>query len=95
MDIKRALRNVQKTGKVTVGIKETKKMLQKKKVKLVIVSMNCPEGDMADLKKFKIPIYTFNGSNMDLGAASGKPFSISTLGIIEGGKSDILTLKGE
>ena len=28
MDIKRALRNVQKTGKVTVGIKETKKKLQ-------------------------------------------------------------------
>jgi large subunit ribosomal protein L30e len=95
MDIKRALRNVQKTGKVTVGIKETKKLLQKKKVKLVIVSKNCPKDDLESLKGFKVPIYTFSGSNVDLGAASGKPFSISTLGIIEGGKSDILTLKGE
>lgn len=95
MDIKRALRNVQKTGKVTVGIKETKKLIRKKKVKLVIVSKNCPEGDLTDLKGSKVPIYTFNGTNVELGAASGKPFSISTLGIIEGGKSDILTLKGE
>jgi large subunit ribosomal protein L30e len=95
MDIKRALRNVQKTGKVTVGIKETRKLLQKKKVKLVIVAKNCPEDDLKSLKTFKVPIYTFSGNNLELGAASGKPFSISTLGIIDGGKSDILTLKGE
>ncbi|MBN1389784.1 MAG: 50S ribosomal protein L30e [Candidatus Thermoplasmatota archaeon] len=94
MDIKRALRNVQDTGKVTIGIKETKKMLKSKKVKLVIVAKNCPEDDLKELKTFKVPIYTFAGSNADLGASSGKPFSISTMGIIEGGKSDILTLKG-
>ena len=95
MDIKRALRNVQTTGKVTVGIKETKKLLGKKKVKLVIVAKNCPEEDLEGLKGFKVPIYTFAGNNVELGAASGKPFSISTLGIIDGGKSDILALKGE
>ncbi len=95
MDIKRALRNVHKTGKVTVGIKETKKRLQKKKVKLVIVAKNCPPEDVTALKGFKVPVYTYTGSNLDLGAASGKPFSISTLGIIDGGKSDILALKGD
>ena len=95
MDIKRALRNVQDTGKVTVGIKETKKKLRSKKVKLVIVAKNCPETDLKDLKTFKVPIYTFQGTNAELGASSGKPFSISTLGIIDAGKSDILALKGE
>jgi large subunit ribosomal protein L30e len=95
MDIKRALRNVQTTGKVTVGIRETKKHLQKKKVKLVIVARNCPKEDLKELKGFKVPLYTFHGTNQELGAASGKPFSISTLGVIDGGKSDILTLKGD
>ncbi|MGA1820110.1 MAG: 50S ribosomal protein L30e [Thermoplasmatota archaeon] len=95
MDIKRALRNVQETGKVTVGIRETMKQLKSKKVKLVIVAKNCPEEDLKDLKNFKVPIYTFDGTNADLGASSGKPFSISTLGIIEAGKSDILALKGD
>ncbi len=95
MDIKRALRNVQSTGKVTVGIKETRKLLRKKKVKLVIIAKNCPDEDLENLKTYKIPIYTFAGTNVELGAASGKPFSISTLGIVDGGKSDLLTLKGE
>lgn len=95
MDIKRALRNVQDSGKVTIGKKETLKQLKKKKVKLVIVSRNCPEDDLTDMRSFKVPVFTFKGNNAELGAASGKPFSISTIGVIEAGKSDILALKGD
>lgn len=95
MDIKRALRNVQENGKVTVGIKETIKQLKKKKVKLVIVSRNCPENDLEEIKGYKVPVYKFRGNNAELGAASGKPFSISTMGVIDAGGSDILALKGE
>jgi large subunit ribosomal protein L30e len=95
LDIKRALRNVQDSGMVTIGMKETMKQLKKKKVKLIIVSKNCPQEDLMEMKNFKIPVFTFTGNNAELGAASGKPFSISTIGIIEAGKSDILALKGE
>jgi large subunit ribosomal protein L30e len=95
LDIKRALRNVQENGKVTVGIKETIKQLKKKKVKLVIVSKNCPADDLKDIRGYKIPVYTYKGNNSELGAASGKPFSISTLGVIDAGSSDILALKGD
>jgi large subunit ribosomal protein L30e len=95
LDIKRALRNVQENGKVTVGIKETIKQLKKKKVKLVIVSRNCPENDLEEIKVYKVPVYKFRGNNSELGAASGKPFSISTMGVIDAGGSDILALKGE
>lgn len=94
MDIKRALRNVQETGKVTLGFKETMKQIRKKKVKLVIVARNCPEEDLKELRENKVPIYTYDGNNQELGAASGKPFSISTFGVIDGGRSDILVLKG-
>lgn len=95
MDIKRALRNVQDTGEVTIGIKVTLKQVKKKKIKLVIVAKNCPEEDMKTLKASKVPVHTYNGNNMELGAASGKPFSISTLGVISPGNSDILALKGD
>ena len=95
VDIKRALRNVQETGEISMGMKETIKALKKKKVKLVIVSKNCPHIDVSAFKAYKVPIYTYDGSNAELGAACGKPFSVSTLAIIDGGKSDILTLKGE
>lgn len=95
MDIKRALRNVQETGEVSIGMKQTLKSLKGKKGKLIVVSMNCPPDSLSSLRKFKVPIYTYNGTNAELGAACGKPFSISTLCVINGGKSDILTLKGE
>lgn len=95
MDIKRALRNVRDTGKVTVGFNMTLKKLNKKEVKLVIVSNNCPEGDLKKIRTFKVPIYSFKGTNVEFGSASGKPFSVSTMGIIDAGKSDILALKGE
>ena len=95
MDIKRALRNARETGKVTIGFRETLKQANKGKVKLAIVAKNCPPKDLEVLKKKKVPIYTYNGNNAEFGAACGKPFSISSLGVVDGGKSDILALKGE
>ena len=96
MDIKRALRNVRDTGKITIGFRETIKTAKKgNKVKLAIVANNCPEKDVEELRKLKIPVYVFDGSNAEFGAASGKPFTISTMGIVDPGKSDILALKGD
>lgn len=95
MDIKRALRNARETGKVTIGFRETLKQAKKGKVKLAIVSNNCPAEDLKMLKNKKVPVYKYDGNNAEFGAACGKPFSISFLGVIDGGTSDILALKGE
>ncbi len=95
MDIKRALKNANETGTLTIGLRETMKELKKGKVKLIVVANNCPEEDVKALKGFKVPLYRFTEGNMDMGAATGKPFSISTLGVVNAGKSDILALKGE
>ncbi len=95
MDIKRALKNANETGTLTIGFRETMKELKKGKVKLIIVANNCPEEDVKALKGFKVPLYRFMESNSDLGASTGKPFSISTLGVVNAGKSDILSIKGE
>lgn len=93
MDINRALKTAVTTGKVFFGINQTKKALKAGKAKLIIVSSNCSEEHVRQIKIYaKIPMYTFNGTNMELGSACGKPFSVSTLSIIDAGDSEILAL---
>ncbi|MBA3043856.1 50S ribosomal protein L30e [archaeon] len=88
MDINRALRNVVSTGKVYMGFEQTKKYLEKGVVKMVIVSSNCPYTE--HIKKHSVPVHKYSGSNMELGAACGKPFPISVISIVDSGESDIL-----
>ncbi len=88
MDIERALKNAVLTGKVYIGFKRTKKYL--KKLKMIVVSSNCPYTEY--IKKYSVPVHKYKGSNMDLGAACGKPFPISVLGIVESGESEILNI---
>jgi large subunit ribosomal protein L30e len=94
MDINKALRSAISTGKVYFGIEETKKALSKGEAKLVILCSNCPEqfkSDLTSAKKFST--YSFNGTNIELGSACGKPFPISILAVVKPGKSNIMQLK--
>ena len=43
VDIERAFKSVMKEGKVTIGLKKTKKMIIDGKAKMVVVARNCPE----------------------------------------------------
>ena len=94
MDINKALRSAISTGKVFFGIEETKKALSKGDAKLVILSSNCPDqfkDNLTGIKKFST--YNFKGTNVELGSACGKPFTISILTIVKPGKSNIMQLK--
>ncbi len=96
MDIRRALRNAVSTGTVFIGTDQTLKSLKKGKSKLIIVCSNCHGDTLEQIKGFEsTPIYSFEGTNQDLGSACGKPFPISVLSIIDGGESDILLLRKE
>jgi len=95
MDIKRALRNAVSTGNVFLGTSQSAKSVGKGKAKLVIVSKNCPAAELAKIQEKSVPVYTFDGTNVELGAACGKPFSVSMLSIQAAGDSDILALKKE
>jgi large subunit ribosomal protein L30e len=96
MDIKRALRNAVSTGQVHIGSSQTKKSVSKGKSKLVIVSKNCPKKELTELtESSSVPVYSFDGKNVELGAACGKPFSISMLSVPTAGDSDILALRKE
>ena len=93
MDLNKSLRLAIDTGKVSVGANQSSKAITSGSAKLVIISSNCPDETVSAAKKGETPVYSFNGNNSVLGAACGKPFPVSMIAILDGGKSDILSLK--
>ena len=95
MDINKALRSAIDTGSVRVGTRESCKAAGSGTAKLIIISSNCPEVAAKQVKDSKTPVHSFDGNNATLGAACGKPFPVSAVAILDGGKSDVLTLKAD
>ena len=95
MDINKALRTAIETGTVHVGTKESFKAANAGTAKLITISSNCPEETADKVKESKTPVHSFSGNNSVLGAACGKPFPVAAVAIVDGGKSDVLTLKAD
>ncbi len=94
MDLNHALKVALETGKVKIGLAETRAAAEGKKAKLLIVAKSCPDERLrTDRTVGKIPVYHFDGSAVELGQACGKPFPISAMAILEPGSSAILTLQ--
>ncbi len=88
-DISKVLRNTLSTGKVLIGTRQTMDAVKNGKAQTVVISSNCSEQILKELKG--VPLIKYPGSNIDLGTACGKPFSITALAVIEPGESDILS----
>ncbi len=96
VDVNKAIITTVKTGKVLFGADNAMKTAKVGKAKLIIVAANCPKDARGDIEYYcglsKIPIIIYNGTNIDLGVASGKPFTVSALTVRDPGDSDILKL---
>jgi large subunit ribosomal protein L30e len=94
MDIAHALKVALQTGKVRLGLEESLQSAKDKKAKILIVAKTCPDLTLLEKNRFdRIPIYHYDGSAVDLGAACGKPFPVSVLAVLEPGSSAILSLE--
>lgn len=95
-DYARELQMVMKTGSIVLGSKKAIKLAKLGKAKLIIVAMNAPPEIKKDLmyyaKLSNIPVVEFPGTNMELGAICGKPFSVAALAIVDPGQSNIVDL---
>ncbi len=89
IDVARALKTASTTGQVRFGLSETRKSIKKGEAKMVVVSSNCPEPDIAKGSSLKVVV--FDGTNVELGSACGKPFPISALAIVNPGESNVLS----
>ncbi len=84
IDIEKTLKKALKSGKVYLGSKRAIKALKRKEAKLVVISMNCPKEIREKIEKYRsdVPVVVYNGTNMELGAMCGKPFSVAALAIV-------------
>ncbi len=90
VDLNKALRRAMRTGEVYIGSKRTIKALKDGKAKMVIVAKNCPEEVLEEIERYSVKKITYSGTNMELGAICGKPFSVAALAIVNEGESEIL-----
>lgn len=98
MDVERGIRVAVDTGNVTLGSGKTIQALKLGKGKLVIIAENCPKEVAEDVTQYsqlsKIPVYTFQGTSVDLGSVCGKPFTVAAMMVNDPGDSTILEIVG-
>ena len=96
VDVNKQIQIAVKTGKVSFGVKEALDAARSAKARLFIMASNCPEPHRQDIvqyaKQSSVPIYTYPGSSVDLGAACLKRFVVAILTVKEPGDSEILKL---
>lgn len=91
IDVARALKAASTTGEIRFGLEQTRKSLKSGEAKMVVVSSNCPaKNELVSADAVKT--FMFPGTNVELGAACGKPYAISALAIVRPGDSNILSL---
>jgi large subunit ribosomal protein L30e len=90
IDMNRALKTASATGDVRFGLAETRKAIKKGEAKMVVVSKNCPDTPAAPSGS-TMKIIVYEGDNVELGNACGKPFPISALAVVSPGESNILS----
>jgi large subunit ribosomal protein L30e len=98
MDVDRGIRVAVDTGNVTLGSEKSIQGLKLGKGKLVIIAQNCPRNIREDVMHYsklsEIPVYSYQGTSVDLGSVCGKPFTVATLTIKDPGDSTILEVMG-
>ncbi|MEK6970222.1 MAG: 50S ribosomal protein L30e [archaeon] len=85
------IRRAVDTGSALFGVKETEYSLRKGEGTLLVVSQNTPTLTHENLfhlaQLAQVPVYSFAGNGLELGNVCGKPYVISTLLILDMGKS--------
>ncbi|AEG17280.1 MAG: 50S ribosomal protein L30e [Methanobacterium paludis] len=98
MDIERGIRVAVDTGSVTLGSDKSIQALKLGKGKLVIIAKNCPKDIKEDIEHYsklsEVPVYSYDGTSVELGSVCGRPFTVATLIIKDPGDSAILEVMG-
>ena len=94
-DVKKDIRGVIKTGRICIGSKSVISSLLTSNPKLILISSNCPRDIRERIIYYSelsnIHYHITKEEGLELGSVCGKPFSVSALGVLDEGESDILT----
>ncbi len=93
-DLAGDIRIALESGKVEIGINSVMSSMHHNTAKLVVMARGGKASFIEDIKHLStvtgIEVTVFEGNSMELGALCGKPYSISSLAILEPGNSHIL-----
>ena len=93
-DLSTNIRLAVDSGKVAMGVNGVVDSIKQNHAKLVIVAQKNRKDILEDVRHMckvaGIKVVVYKGDSIQLGAVCGKPFSVSTLSIIEQGHSKIL-----
>ncbi len=93
VDTNKEIRRAVDTGKVLFGYKQCRKELSKNNGELLIVTKNLPANEKENLKHLAQiegkKVFEFEENGLALGSICGKPFVISSMIILDKGKSNI------
>ena len=93
-DLANDIRLAVDSGKTAIGLNTVVESIKNNSAKLVIVADKAKQSNLQDIQHVAsiagIRVIKFEGNPVELGAVCGKPFSISTLSVIEAGNSNIL-----
>jgi large subunit ribosomal protein L30e len=94
VDIDKVLKSTVKNGKVKIGTKETKSVINSGSAKIIVMAKNCPySNEINDLaKKKNIPVYNCDSNSIDLGYTCGKAFAVSVFAVLDDGGTNILNI---
>ena len=95
MDLSRQLKNAIATGNLRFGQRQAIDACARGEAKVVILAANCHTDFTDELHANHPEVTKFRSGmvNRELGIACGKPFSVSTISIIDAGDSELLQLE--
>ena len=94
MDISRQIKQGISTGRLVFGQRETIAACSRGDARLVLIAANCPPQhvEMMVNDHPNIPVHRLAMVNRELGSACAKPFSVSSVCVIDAGQSELMTL---
>ncbi len=96
MDVDEELRKSVRTGEAVLGSNETLEATKSGESKLTVISATCSREVEEKLEEYAedngVSLYYYSGGGRALGLALGKPFSASTMAVIDPGDSNALEL---
>ena len=94
MDLSRQLKNAIATGNLLFGQRQAKDACASGEAKMIILAANCPEEYTTELRAAhpEVTMHRARMVNRELGIACGKPFSVSTITVLDAGDSDLMAL---
>ena len=97
MDISRQLKLASTTGKLLYGQRQALDACKTGEAKCIILAANCPQEFIDSLRAGhpEVTLHRTTLVNRDLGVASGKPFSISTITVLDAGEAELVTLSNK